>query len=154
MNRTQTSLFIVHCADTPNGSQKFSVRDVDQWHAARGFRRDHEDIAKHSTLYPYIGYHGVILHDGTLVHGRGPYEKGAHCEGENWRSVGYCLMGTDAFSVHQWETLKILALRSLDEFPGIKIIGHNERSKKKCPGFDVQAWLAGGMAPAPGHVLG
>lgn len=58
---------------------------IDQWHKGRGFPK--------SRLGFYVGYHFVIENDGLLVRTRLDYEEGAHTIGENFRSLGICLVG-------------------------------------------------------------
>jgi N-acetyl-anhydromuramyl-L-alanine amidase AmpD len=51
------------------------------------------------------------------------------------------MIGTDDFNERQWEILKNLVLEKKIQYPLLKVIGHNEISTKKCPGFNVQWWL-------------
>lgn len=146
------SIFI-HCADTPNGSTKFTVRDIDQWHAARSFRRDESCIASFNPAHPYVGYHEVIDVHGRAWSGRGDNEAGAHAAGHNAYSLAVCLLGTDQYTREQWSTLRTVVQDWQRRYGDVRIRGHREVSEKTCPGFDVQAWVAGGMEPLPGHVL-
>ena len=66
---------IVHCTATKAG-QSFDVEDVRRWHLQRNFRD--------------IGYHFLVLLDGTVQQGRTIAEVGAHCTGHNTRSIGVC----------------------------------------------------------------
>ena len=69
---------IVHCTATKAG-QSFDVEDVRRWHLQRNFRD--------------IGYHFLVLLDGTVQQGRTIAEVGAHCAGHNTRSIGVCYVG-------------------------------------------------------------
>ena len=150
--RTINRVFI-HCSAYPNGTSKFTIRDIDADHAARGFRRKVEDLDWQPTL-PYIGYHGVIDVFGQFWAGRGENEVGAHVEGANWDSLGYCLMGTSLFTEAQWTTLRTLVEDVFKRYGLIKILGHRSvNSGKTCPGFNVDDWLASGMNPLPEHML-
>lgn len=149
--RTINRVFI-HCSNSSNGSPKFSIRDVDAWHATRGFRRKAEDLDWQPTL-PYIGYHGIIDVHGQFWAGRGENEVGAHAEGNNWDSLGYCLMGTSAFTMAQWGALKSLIEDVLKRYGPIKILGHREVSSKSCPGFDISKWLENKMEPLQEYLL-
>ena len=100
--REMTSI-IIHCADTPNGSEKYTVRDIDAWHAARAFRREGAAIAQYNGSYPYIGYHEVIDVNGKCWMGRGENEVGAHATGPNAHSLAVCLLGRDKYTLEQWE---------------------------------------------------
>ena len=136
MKRTITKI-IIHCSATPEGAD-VKARTIEQWHRKRGFRA--------------IGYHYVIDLDGTIEQGR-PLEKaGAHCEGVNDCSIGICYIGgTDdegkpknTMTPEQSDALAMLLIALREQFPEVKIYGHNELNvKKACPCFDVQEWLKG-----------
>lgn len=147
---------VIHCAATPNGYGKYTIRDIDAWHASRGFRRDVEHLEYNPTL-PYIGYHGIIDCNGVLWAGRGEDEIGQHAVGLNATSLGYCLMGTDKFTAAQWGALRDLIEDHQNRYDTedfkLNIIGHEVVSNKTCPGFDVSVWLAGGMEPLQEHLL-
>lgn len=130
-----------------------------------------------------IGYHWVIYTNGAVANGRHLDEIGAHAgkpHNYNPHSIGVCLIGTDQFSARQWESLRdnvcttiaVLAARTgrtdaprrmpspadalaLADRMGLRILGHRDlpEVKKVCPGFDVAAWLTGGMQPLAGHLL-
>lgn len=150
------NMLVIHCADTPNGSRKFTVRDIDAWHAARGFRRMPEHLGFSPTL-PYIGYHAVIDCDGVLWPGRGDNEVGQHTSGYNATSLSVCLLGQDKFTRQQWRTLQEhvedVQRRYHTVDSPLKIAGHREFSNKTCPGFDVRTWLALGMRPLEEYTL-
>ena len=69
---------ILHCSATQEG-QEFDVNDIKQWHLQRGFTD--------------VGYHYVILLDGTIQDGRDIRTIGAHCKGQNYGSIGICYIG-------------------------------------------------------------
>ena len=69
---------IIHCSATMAG-QWFEAKDIDQWHRDRGF--------------DCIGYHYVVLLDGTIQKGRPIERQGAHCVGHNLHSIGICYIG-------------------------------------------------------------
>jgi hypothetical protein len=147
---------IIHCSATPNGRFTTS-EDIDAWHATRGFRRDLSLAPRWEPRLGHIGYHFVIYSTGSVRVGRPVREIGAHAEGHNADSIGICLVGTDAFSADQWQSLAAL-VRSLSEtlaIPGRAVLGHRDLPgvAKTCPGFDVQTWLAAGLAPLSGHIL-
>lgn len=147
------SIFI-HCADTPNGSTKFTVRDIDAWHAARGFRRDEEHVQAFNAAHPYIGYHEVIDVHGRAWSGRGDNEVGAHAGGHNSHSLSACLMGTNMYTIEQWATLRAVVQDWQRRYGDVRVRGHREvNAHKECPGFSVVDWVLGGMQPLPGHVL-
>lgn len=132
---------IIHCAATPEG-KKFTAADIRRWHTAKPPK---------GNGWSDIGYHYVILLDGTVENGR-PVEKvGAHCEGRNAYSIGVCLIGgrtedgkksKDTRTEAQNASLLNLVreLQKLYRIPSSGIHGHNEFANKACPAFDVQAW--------------
>jgi len=98
-----------------------------------------------------IGYHFVILRDGTIEKGR-PVEKvGAHCKGHNFDSLGICLVGgvsTDSepennFTKEQLYSLRLLADGMCFKFNINKVKGHSDYAKDNkivCPCFNVGEW--------------
>ena len=166
------NLIVIHCSASPNGDSLFRgspgtpglqtpVSTLDSWHALRGFKRDPKARAAFNPALASIGYHFVIYTDGTSVTGRGLDEIGAHVSGFNQKSLGVCMVGTDKFSAAQWQTLRELITSLCKKFPDARVVGHRDLSPdqnkngvvekfewlKICPGFDVAAWLASGMAP-------
>lgn len=164
---TKIDSVVIHCSATPNG-RWVSNKDIDSWHAARGFKRNPDLIGHHEPSLKAIGYHHVLYTSGGMANGRRYCETGAHALDKrfprgsshyyrwNNTSIGICLVGTDQFSLAQWRMLRTFIVAIRQDFRGddLKILGHNEvNPSKTCPGFDVQAWLAGGMQPMEGHVL-
>lgn len=118
---------IIHCSATPNG-RPTTADDIHQWHLARGWSG--------------IGYHYIICVDGKVEAGRPEYWTGSHVKGHNTGSLGICMIGTDLFSLQQWESLRQLVGGLKFKYPEAKVMGHNElTSLKTCPNFDVQKWL-------------
>jgi N-acetylmuramoyl-L-alanine amidase len=77
---------VVHCSATPQGKH-FDVSDIDAWHKARGW-----GVTVNGKRYS-VGYHYIILLDGTIQEGR-PIEKtGAHVKGHNTGTIGICYIG-------------------------------------------------------------
>ena len=122
---------IVHCSATAEGAD-FTVADIDRWHRARGFDG--------------VGYHFVIDLRGVVHRGR-PLEKiGAHCKGQNARSIGICYIGgcaadgktpKDTRTPEQREALRSLVAELQAQFPGASIHGHYEFANKACPSFKI-----------------
>jgi N-acetylmuramoyl-L-alanine amidase len=125
---------IVHCTATPEG-RDVSVADVTRWHRARGFRT--------------IGYHYLIGLDGKVYSGRPLEQVGAHCVGQNAKSVGVCYVGgcdkqmhpKDTRTAAQRESLRQLVSELKARFPGATLHGHREFAAKACPSFDVKREL-------------
>lgn len=142
------NLIVVHCsASMPD--PKIDEKTIDRWHRQRGFRE--------------IGYHYVILADGSLRVGRPITEVGAHASGFNKDSIGICMVGgVDAkgraacnFTSSQFKTLRETLENLRVSFPKARICGHRDLSPdknrdgritpneymKECPSFDVASWM-------------
>lgn len=137
---------VLHCSATKEG-QPVSVRDIDRWHRQRGFRK--------------IGYHYVILLDGTIRKGRDISEIGAHVAGSNANSIGICYIGgldaagqpKDTRTEEQKAALFFLLQQLREQYPKAVICGHRDFSPdrngngiiepwewmKACPCFDAVA---------------
>lgn len=144
--RHSTSGIVIHAALTLP-EQDFDVEAVRHWHLERGWID--------------IGYHFVILRDGTLRYGRPVWATGAHVTGHNHNTVSVMLMGgateksgkllwapdsKDNFTPEQWRTLYPLVWALKLVYPTAKVFGHRdylpEGHPKRCPAFDVSAWVA------------
>lgn len=138
---------VIHCAATPNGDGRFTLEDLDRMHRDRGWRK--------------IGYHYVIEVSGACRTGRLEHEIGAHVAGSNASSIGVCMIGTDKFTLEQWESLQSLITSLQLHYPEAEIVGHRDFSPDKdgdgiieewewlktCPGFDVRTWMLAGKNP-------
>ena len=105
----------------------------------------------------------LVYRNGAISTGRDVTEIGAHVKGYNQKSIGICLVGTDRFTEDQWESLRDLVTRLQSLYPESRVVGHRDLSPdqnangivekfewlKTCPGFDVAAWIDGGMQPIP-----
>lgn len=122
---------ILHCSATKEG-QRFTIQDIDAWHKQRGFNG--------------VGYHYVILLDGTVETGRPETEVGAHTLGHNKNSIGICYIGgldasakpKDTRTDAQREALIKLVKELKAKYPEATIHGHNEFANKACPSFNVK----------------
>lgn len=118
------SKIIIHCSATPAG-RHVTARDITRWHIARGFRT--------------IGYHYIIMLDGTVVEGRSIEQVGAHCLGHNRHSLGICYVGgtdadgkpCDTRTPAQRSALVKLVNRLRARFPHAEVFGHNELTCKQ-----------------------
>lgn len=142
------NLVIWHCSATMEG-EEFSVYDIDRWHKARGFRK--------------VGYHIVVLLDGSLQFGREIWEVGAHAKGHNRNSIGVCYIGgldkdgkpKDTRTPAQRAAMKRIRQWLDYEHQHPKHVGHRDMSvdlngdgvitaqewMKACPCFDVTTEL-------------
>ena len=121
---------ILHCSATRE-RQAFTAKDIDLWHRRQGFQM--------------IGYHYVILLDGTVETGRPLEQPGAHTYGHNANSIGICYIGgldqdgkpCDTRTPQQRQAMKQLIVALLRKFPNATVHGHREFANKDCPCFDV-----------------
>lgn len=132
--RTINSI-IIHCTATKPLAH-INVNDVRRWHRERGFSD--------------IGYHYLILVDGTVEAGRPLSAVGAHCKGHNAHSIGICYVGglndkgkpADTRTPAQREAMRSLLISLKHRFPDATIHGHRDFATKACPCFDATAEYA------------
>jgi hypothetical protein len=146
---------IIHCSATKEGVP-FSIDQIDASHKARKFS-SYTDLQCKTR---YIGYHFVIMLDGTVQICR-PIDKiGCHASGHNARSIGICYIGgldskgkvKDTRTPAQKASLISLIKDLKNRYPTIdKVIGHRDTSPdlngngiiepneyiKGCPCFDA-----------------
>ena len=128
----QLTEIILHCSATPEG-RYHDAEDIRSWHVdGRGWSD--------------IGYHFVVLLDGTVEEGRPIERAGAHVKGRNKTTIGVCYIGGLDDEMNPKNTLteaQELAIEELvcdlrDEYGDhLTLSGHNEYSNKACPCFDV-----------------
>ena len=145
--RRRTDYIVIHCSATPPSSD-IGADEIDDWHKQRGWSG--------------IGYHAVIRRDGQIEFGRHFDEVGAHVKGQNYRSVGVCLVGgvnengeaKDNFTTEQLKSLTALVATLERAYPDAEVLGHRDLSPdldgdgvieenewiKECPCFDVRGW--------------
>lgn len=125
---------IVHCSATQEGKD-LNAAEINRWHLKRGWKG--------------IGYHYVVLLDGTIEYGRNIDEQGAHVKNHNKGSIGICYIGgveTERGSDGKWiakdtrtpeqkESLLLLLGTLKKMHPKATIHGHNEFANKSCPCF-------------------
>ena len=122
---------IIHCTATPEG-RDVSLKEVRQWHTKERGWSD-------------IGYHFLVLLDGSVEEGRPLERTGAHTKGHNWDSIGIAYVGgldsemnsKDTRNDKQKDSLVDLLCQLKDAYGGV-IYGHNNYSTKACPGFDAK----------------
>lgn len=146
--RRRTDYIVVHCSATKVSSD-IGVDEIRDWHTRKGWSD--------------IGYHAVIRRNGVVEFGRHFDQPGAHVAGQNYRSVGICLVGgldergkpEDNFSASQKNALRQLIAVLSYAYTGAEILGHRDLSPdldgdgiisrnewvKDCPCFDVRSWL-------------
>ena len=122
---------IIHSTATPEG-RHHTAADIDRWHRKRGWNG--------------IGYHFVVLLDGTVETGRNLEVIGAHTSGHNSNSIGIAYVGgTDASGQpkdtrtrEQRTALHTLLCDLQAKFPNATIHGHREFGATECPSFDAR----------------
>lgn len=121
---------VVHTSASPQGRGD-DAATIHQWHTDR------------HPPFDGIGYHVVILEDGTEQAGRPLCWPGAHVRGANYNSVGVCLIGEgpDATPA-QMARLTLVLQDWARRFPNLEVMGHSDLDDKKpdCPGWDVKKW--------------
>lgn len=121
------SIVIHHSASGP----KTTVAEINAWHKARDFTL--------SSLGFYVGYHYVILFDGTFVQTRRDEEIGCHTI-PNDGKIGICLTGnfmTDDPTIAQLVTLTDLVRKLKLAYNIPYIQGHRDFSNTQCPGDNL-----------------
>lgn len=138
-----TGIIIHHSASSATADgQEVDVHLIDRWHERRGFGRAGADRIYH------VGYHYVILPDGTIQRGRPERMQGAHCEGHN-DQLGICLVGNFSSSANprgqqgprRPTEAQLVALDHLLErliqrygFTPADIHRHRDYARTACPG--------------------
>lgn len=119
---------VIHCSASPQGRGD-GAEQIHRWHTQNG--------------WDGIGYHAVILEDGTIEYGRPDFWQGVHAKGANRNSLGVCLIGYKNFTPAQFTTLKkyIKEKQREHNISTERVIGHYEvpGANKTCPNFDVAA---------------
>lgn len=115
-----------------------AMRAIDRVHRGRGWAG--------------IGYHFVVMLDGTVWEGRGWSLVGAHCTNHNRAGWGVQVhlggnqQPTDA-ALHSANALYQLACQRAGH--KLKIMGHRDGKATDCPGDLLEKWVRAGM-PDPG----
>lgn len=127
MKRTIDKI-VIHCSATPNGRPN-TAADINAWHGEpvynngklvrkHKFERASQAARAFNPQFKYLGYHYIIERDGTIVTGRHLEEMGAHVAGHNKNSIGICMIGTDEYSSHQWDSLKKVIIKLASDIYG------------------------------------
>lgn len=121
---------VIHSADTP-ANKYFDINDIRKWHVEENGWSD-------------VGYHYVILLNGTIQLGRPLNVAGAHVSGHNSKSIGICYIGggggIDTRTLEQKESLHYLLTTLKMTFKDAEILGHRDFNEvhKACPCFDAK----------------
>ena len=94
-----------------------------------------------------VAYHYIIEQPGNIVEGRPINKIGAHCYGQNRKSVGICVRGLRKFTHAQKTSLWHLVDHLTDKFnldPREDVYPHNHFNKNKsCPNFNLPDFYKG-----------
>lgn len=139
-------IIVHHSASPPSAHGRLvDAAALDRSHAQRGFSTWYRGKCYH------IGYHFVILQDGTVQEGRPIGCRGAHTHGKEIynRYVGICLVGDFSSrdnpagkkgpvrpSRAQMDALAKLCRRLMKEYqiPVSKVMRHRDFNQTECPG--------------------
>lgn len=118
--RSKTTTIILHHSASTSGDAK----TFHAWHKNNGWAG--------------IGYHFVILKDGTIERGRPIDTIGAHAQGSNSTSIGICCVGNfqgkSKPSEKQYKSMIELCKTLLSIYPSIvDIVGHRDVCATACP---------------------
>ena len=128
---------IIHCSATREGDDSINAEVIDRWHKKRGWKG--------------IGYHFLVLIDGSIEPGRMINKCGAHTKGLNCSSISICYVGgveserdskgkypaKDTRTSEQKETMLELLHVLRKMYPDAKIHSHRDFAAKECPSFDA-----------------
>lgn len=98
-----------HCSASANGGMA-TAWNINEWHRQRNFRRKQSYRERLNFQFDSIGYHGVIHPNGFYQSGRHFDEWGAHVKGSNAHSIGFCAIGTSAFTREAWLTMRSVTI--------------------------------------------
>ena len=125
---------VIHCAATKEG-QSIDIKDVDNWHKARGWKG--------------VGYHYFIKLTGVVQLGRDISQVGSHVAEYNSHSIGICYCGgcdsngtpKDTRTQEQKMSLISIILDLKKRFPNAIVQGHRDfpNVHKACPSFDAKS---------------
>lgn len=144
---------ILHCSATPEG-EDYSIDSIDHSHKTRKFSYYTDPDTKEKR---YIGYHYIILRDGTIVRCRPENVRGCHTSNHNYDSIGVCYIGgCPARSVKDWnkqgkdtrtEAQKSAIIKLVKELKSryckAEVYGHRDFANKACPSFDARKEFKG-----------
>ena len=133
----QIKQIIIH--HTVSDRDSTTLEEINRWHRARwpGFK---------SSVGYYVGYHYVILADGSRIQTRRDDEMGAHAIPNDGR-IGICLAGNfevETPTRRQLDALTSILIQLKIKYPQITdytIFGHQEVGKTLCPGKNLQKWI-------------
>ena len=134
-------IIVIHCTATP-ASMEVTIDQLRAWHTqAPPLGRGWSDV----------GYHVLIMRNGTAAQGRPLSRTPAAQKGFNAGSITIALAGgvtdgartpVDNFTDRQLQALEHEIIWLRKEYDVLSIIGHRDLgAKKDCPCFNVSEWV-------------
>ncbi|QKS70648.1 N-acetylmuramoyl-L-alanine amidase [Paenalkalicoccus suaedae] len=120
--QTAWNMITIHHSATDEGS-------------AASFANHHVRFNK----WPGIGYHYVILRDGTIEWSLGVENVGIHTRLHNTYNIGICLVGNGSFTTQQTDVLTLLVKILQIRYSIKHVKGHKDHANQQtvCPGLPV-----------------
>jgi len=120
---------VIHHTASSHGD----VTDIDRWHRERGW----SGIGYHYVITNGVSHSGQRCEDGEVEFGRPEDLVGAHAKGRNACTIGVSLVGNDAFSTRQVESLVCLLahLCRRHNISADNVAWAIEPHHRDCPGF-------------------
>ena len=129
-NRSSTDGIVIHHTGNGEDCDPDAV-EINKWHQAQG--------------WTCIGYHYVIRKDGTVEQGRPHWTIGAHCEGDNYHTIGIHFSGdfmedrqpTEAQLISGAQLIANLCTDYGIPIDSDHIKGHRDYMATSCPGDNL-----------------
>ena len=133
-DRDSTDAIVIHHTGNGEDCDPDAVQ-INRWHQANG--------------WTCIGYHYVIRKDGTVEQGRPHWTIGAHCEGDNYHTIGIHFSGdfmedrepTEAQLVSGAQLIANICTDYGIPIDADHILGHRDFMATSCPGNNLYAKL-------------
>ena len=129
-NRSSTDGIVIHHTGNGEDCDPDAV-EINKWHQAQG--------------WTCIGYHYVIRKDGTVEQGRPHWTIGAHCEGDNYHTIGIHFSGdfmedrqpTEAQLISGAQLIANICTDYGIPIDSDHIKGHRDYMATSCPGDNL-----------------
>lgn len=129
-NRSSTDGIVIHHTGNGEDCDPDAV-EINKWHQAQG--------------WTCIGYHYVIRKDGTVEQGRPHWTIGAHCEGDNYHTIGIHFSGdfmedrqpTEAQLISGAQLIANICTDYGIPIDSNHIKGHRDYMATSCPGDNL-----------------
>jgi N-acetyl-anhydromuramyl-L-alanine amidase AmpD len=125
------NMLVIHCSDSDRPEDD-NIEVIREWHISKNKWSD-------------VGYHFFIDKKGKVHEGRPLNKAGAHCIGQNAKSIGICMSGKKEFWEQQFRALNFLVVGLMRTYNIRKdrIYPHNHfNAAKSCPNFDIdKIWM-------------